>query len=207
MYHLTVPLALGPFTVRALKQMRLFLAPVVLCCAAFSQPASAQQSTPDPQVLEAFNGISAHAARIEPMLQQLRPDDWVAKGAPDTYVAQFNSVVEQIRAIQSDMASLAQHPDQMTECMKALFRVQSSHRTLISLMEGLRRWQNPALAELIESVAAEDQTDLDHLEQYVLQLASEKDQQYAVVNSEAQRCRATLSRQPADPPKTNKRTQ
>jgi hypothetical protein len=182
--------------------MRSFLATMFLCCAAF-----AQQSTPDPQVVATFNGISAHAARIEPMLQQLKPNDWVAKGAPDTYVTQFNSAIEQIHAIQSDMASLAQHPEQMTECMKALFRVQSSHRTLMSLMEGLRRWQNPALAELIESVAAEDQTDLDHLEQYVLQLANEKDQQYAVVDSEAQRCRATLSRQPAETPKVNKRPQ
>jgi hypothetical protein len=187
--------------------MRPFLAPVVLYVAAFSQLAIAQQPAADPQIVAAFNGISAHAARIEPMLQQLRPNDWVAKGAPDTYVTQFNSAIEQIHAIQSDMSALAQHPEQMTECMKALFRVQSSHRTLISLMEGLRRWQNPALAELIESVAAEDQADLDHLEQYVLQLASEKDQQYAVVDSEAQRCRATLSRQPADTTKTNKRTQ
>ncbi len=179
----------------------------LMCCAVFAQPASAQQSTPDPDVVAAFTGVAAHAARIEPMLQQLKPNDWVAKGAPDTYVTQFNSAIEQIHVIQSEMSALAQHPEQMTESIKALFRVQSSHRTLISLMEGLRRWQNPALAELIESVAAEDQTDLDHLEQYVLQLAIEKDQQYAVVDSEAQRCRATLSRQPAENPKTNKRTQ
>jgi hypothetical protein len=64
-------------------------------------------------------------------------------------------------------------------------------------MGGLRRYQNPALAELIESVAAEDQSQLDRLEQYVLELAGEKDRQYAVVDREAQRCRATLSREPA----------
>ncbi len=179
---------------------------LLFCCGAYSQSA-AQQPTVDPQIVAIFNGISTHAARIEPMLRQLRPNDWVAKGAPDTYVTQWNSALEQIHAIQDDMSALAQHPEQMTECMKALFRVQSSHRALISLMGGLRRYQNPALAELIESVAAEDQADLDHLEQYVLQLANEKDQQYAVVDNEAQRCRATLSRQPADTPKTNKRTQ
>lgn len=191
--------------------MRLFLATMLLwcallCCAAFSQRATAQPAV-DPDIAAIFTRISTHAARIEPMLQQLKPNDWVAKGAPDTYVTQFNSEIEQIHAIQSDMTALAQHPDQMTECMKALFRVQASERALNSLMGGLRRWQNPALAELIESVAAEDQADLDHLEQYVLQLASEKDRQYAVVDNEAQRCRATLSRQPADNPKTNKRTQ
>ena len=77
--------------------------------------------------MAAFNGISKHAARIEPMLQQLKPNDWVAKGAPDTYVTQWNSAIEQLHAIQTDMSALAQHPDQMTECMKALFRVQASH--------------------------------------------------------------------------------
>jgi hypothetical protein len=140
------------------------------------------------------------------MVQQLRVNDWVGKGAPDTYVKQWNSVLEQLQLIQADMSTLAQNPEQMTECMKALFRVQASHQALESLMGGLRRYQNPALADLIESVAAEDQADLDRLEQYVLELANEKDQQYAVVDHEAQRCRATLSKQPAESPKAKGRT-
>ena len=64
--------------------MRPFLATLFLvclmCCAAFSQ-----QSTADPQIVATFNGISTHAARIEPMLQQLRPNDWVAKGGGPRY--------------------------------------------------------------------------------------------------------------------------
>jgi len=181
--------------------MRPSLAILVFSCGTFAQ----QQ--PDPQVVAIFSAISQHASRIEPMLQQIKPNDWVAKGAPDTYVAQWNSAMEQLKAIQSDMSALAQHPEQMTECMKALFRVQASHQVLNSLMDGLRKYQNPALAELIESVSAEDQANIDRLEQYVLQLSTEKDQQYAVVDSEAQRCRATLSRQPADNARTRTRTQ
>jgi len=169
----------------------------------FSGAAFSQQ--PDPQVVAIFTGISEHAARIEPMLQQLRPTDWVAKGAPATYVTQWNTTLEQLRAIRADMSALAQRPDQVTECIKALFRVQASHQALNSLMGGLRRYQNPALADLIESVSAEDQSNLDRLQQYVVELATEKDQQYAVVDREAQRCRATLSRQPADTPKTKSR--
>lgn len=171
--------------------MRLFSAILFVSCGALAQ----QQ--PDPQVTAIFNGISQHAARLEPMLQQLKPKEWVSKGAPDTYLTQWNSMMEQLKAIQSDMSALEQHPEQMTECMRALFRVQASHQVLGSLMDGLRRYQNPALAELIESVSAEDQANIDRLEQYVLQLASDKDQQYAIVDSEAQRCRAILSRQPA----------
>lgn len=185
---------------RALKQMRPLLAVIL-----FSSGAFAQQ--PDPQVLAIFSGISQHAARIEPMIEQLKPNDWVEKGAPDTYVAQWNSVMQQLKAIQTDMSALVQHPEQMTECMKALFRVQASHQILNSLMGGLRRYQNPAMADLIESVSAEDQANIDRLEQYILQLAAEQEQQYAVVDNEAQRCRATLSRQPADNARTKTRTQ
>jgi hypothetical protein len=184
--------------------MRLFLVMLVCSCAGVSQQQPAPASLSDQQIARTLNAISLHAARIEPMLQQLKPNDWVAKGAPDTYVAQWNSTIGQFRAIQSDMAALAQRPDRMTECMKALFRAQASHQILSSLVGGLRRYQNPALADLIESVAAEDRGDLDRFQQYVLELASEKEQQFAVVDAEAQRCRAALSRQPAEPARTKR---
>jgi hypothetical protein len=105
------------------------------------------------------------------------------------------------------MQALAQHPDGLSDGLKALFRVEAVHQLLSSLMGGLRRYQNPALADLIESVAAEDRADLDNMQQYLLQLASDKEEQFAVVDKEAQRCRATLSRQPAPPASPNRRVQ
>jgi hypothetical protein len=159
----------------------------------------------DQEIASIFSGISQHAAQLGPMLEQLHPAEWVARGAPETYVAQWNSTLEQFRAIQTDMSTLAQHPDRMTDCMKALFRVQSSHQMLGSLLGGLRRYQNPALADLIDSVAAEDHADVDRLQRYILDLAVEKEQQFTVVDREAQRCRSNLSRQPAEPARTNRR--
>jgi ABC-type transport system involved in cytochrome bd biosynthesis fused ATPase/permease subunit len=151
----------------------------------------------DAQVVAIFNAISQHMARLQPMLEQVRVKEWVAKGAPDAYLQQLASIGKEIQAIEADMARLAQRPDQMQDCMRGLFRVQALHVPLHSLMGGLRRYQNPALADLIESVAAEDQTQVARLEQYVLELADAKDQQYNVVDKEAQRCRAMLSREPA----------
>jgi hypothetical protein len=156
------------------------------------------------QIADMFTGISRHAARLQPMLDEIRADEWVAKGAPDTYIAQRKSAIEQLQAIQGDISDLAQHPENMTGDMKALFRIEAFHRALDSLLDGLRRYQNPALAELIQSVAAEDRGDLDKLEQYILDLAGEKEQQFAVADSEAQRCRATLSKQPAQPAGTRR---
>jgi hypothetical protein len=180
--------------------MRPLISILLSLFAAIAQNSFAQTSASaaDPQTLEIFDGMSKHAARIEPMLRQLKPAEWVAKGAPDAYVAQWNSALVEIQGIQTDMSSLLQHPDHMVDAMKALFRVESSHQLLGSLMGGLRRYQNPALADLIESVAAEDHRDIERLQAYLLDLAGTKEQQFELVDKEAQRCRGMLSRQPAD---------
>ena len=101
--------------------MRLFLAALILACGASAQtnsspagsssPASSAPGMTDEDVAAIFSRLSQRAARIEPMLEQLHPNDWIAKGAPDTYLAQWNSIREQFGAIQSDMSALAQNPD------------------------------------------------------------------------------------------------
>jgi hypothetical protein len=163
--------------------MRLFLAVLILSGGAFAQQASSSPGMTDEDVAAIF------------------------KGAPDAYLAQWNSTREQFRAIGSDMSALAQHPDHLTESMKALFRVQATHQMLASLMGGARKYQNPALADLIESVAAEANSDIDRFEKHLLELADEKEQQFTVADREAQRCRAILSRQPAAPAATNRKPQ
>jgi len=152
-------------------------------------------------VIATFQRISQHAGRLAPMLGQVSAQEWLAKGAPDTYVAQLTSTRQQLDAIMADMSALAQHPEQMQDCMKGLFRIQAFHRSLDSLMGGLRKYQNPALADLIQSVAAEDQSDLDKVQSWVLDLADQKEQEYKVIDHEAQRCRAILSKDPAPAPR------
>lgn len=182
--------------------MRPYISVLLLAAsAAFAQqPAVESAGFSDQQILDIFNGISQHEAQLQPMLEQIRAGDWVAKGAPDAYIAQLETARQQAGAIKIDMSELVQHPDHMTDCIKALFRARAFHDVLGSLLGGVRRYQNPALADLIESVAAEDQAQLGRLEQYVLELATDKEQQFAVIDKEAQRCRATLSRQPAATP-------
>ena len=172
-----------------------FLAFVSLALHAQQPPAPAIAA--DRQVVGMFDRLSRHALGVQPMLEQVRAADWVSKGAADTYVTQLNSARQQIQAIQTDLADLTQHPDHMQDCLKALFRIQGFHRSLDSLMAGLRSYQNPALADLIVSVAAEDQSDLEQLQNYILDLANRKEQEYQVVDREAQRCRAIISREPA----------
>jgi hypothetical protein len=182
--------------------MRFLLATLIFSCSAFCQ-----QSMSDEEVAAIFSRISQRAARIEPMLEQLHPNDWIAKGAPDTYLSQWDSIRRQFTAIESDMSDLTRHPDRLTDSMNALFRMQATHLALGSLMGGVRKYQNPALADLIESVAAEASGDIDRFEKHLLEMSTEKERQFTLVDREAQRCRANLSRQPAAPAGANRKPQ
>lgn len=186
-----------------LKTMRLRPAPLVVLALSSlvggvavraQQPVAAIPA--DQRNIELFQRIATYPARLAPYLEQIRPVEWVIKGAPDTYQAQLSSAKQQVDAIRNEMSAMAQHPDHMQEAMRALFRVQAFHRSLDSLMGGLRKYQNSALADLIQSVAVADQEDLGKLQEYILELANEKEQEFQVVDHEAQRCRSTLSKEP-----------
>ena len=69
--------------------------------------------------------------------------------------------------------------------------------TFGSVIEGIRKYQNPALADLVQAVMGENSTNRDRLRQYIQDLAEQKEQEFRVVDQEAQRCRETLLHQPS----------
>jgi hypothetical protein len=150
--------------------------------------------------------ILQRSEQLKPMLDQVHTADWVAKGAPDAYVPQWSSLTEQNLAIENDMTAVEQHPEAMSEIMKALFRVHRFDSDLDRLLRTVRRYQNPALADLIESVSAGDQRGVQKLQQYVLDLASEKERLLDVEDKEAQRCRSQLANQPLARPGPARKT-
>jgi hypothetical protein len=166
----------------------------------------------DPVVLEPAEvtaiaqQISRRSDQLKPMLDQVHAADWVAKGAPEAYIAQWSSLTEQNLAIETDMTTVEQRPAAMSEIMKALFRVHRFDSDLDRLLKAVRRYQNPALADLIESVAPADQNGVVKLQQYVLDLASEKERLLDVEDKEAQRCRSELANQPPARPAAARKT-
>jgi hypothetical protein len=104
------------------------------------------------------------------------------------------------------MSGIAQHPEAMQDVMRALFRVHRFDSDLDGLLGSVRRYQNPALADLIESVAAGDLKSIEKLEQYVLDLANEKERELDLENNEAQRCRSILASQPPVHPSAPRKT-
>ncbi len=82
------------------------------------------------------------------------------------------------------------------------FRAQSLETGIDSLIDGVRKYQNPAVGDLLASVLGENSSNRDKLRQYITDLAANNEQEFQVVDKEAQRCRGILNRQPA-PSKKN----
>ena len=81
--------------------------------------------------------------------------------------------------------------------MNVYFRVQALEARLTSLVDGVRNYQNPAVGDLIVGIVGENSGNRDKLRQYISDLADQKEQELAVADKEAQRCRVQLNRQPA----------
>ena len=149
-----------------------------------------------PDISRTIQEIATNAERMLPMMEQIKPNDWVAKGASETYVAQWKTSEEQCKALVADAHALAKSPDKLVDILKVLFRVQFLEIAMGSLEEGLRKYQNPALAELLNGTRAENIPNREKLQQYAIDLADQREQDYKVADAEAQRCRGQIVTQP-----------
>lgn len=145
--------------------------------------------------------ISAHADRLQPALAKIDARPWVVKGASDTYVAQLESCKEQSRALVEGAKALARKPEQLSVALEVYFRIHGLDTMINSLAEGMRKYQSPADAQTLVALGAEIGANRDRLQRYIVNLAAAQEQDLAVMDREAQRCRAALTQAPPKPVK------
>ena len=146
-----------------------------------------------------IDSLSTESKRLKPLLDQADPSKWEDKSAATSYAAQWKSAQNEIQYLGTTAVNFAKEPERLTLALETLFRLESLERTLASYSNGLKRYGNPAVAELIDGVARENVDNREHLRQYVSELAQTKEQEFRIADQEAQRCRNTLSRQPPAP--------
>jgi hypothetical protein len=176
---------------------------------AFGQSADPNQASAAPQGVASewdarkmIEALGAQAQHLKPIIDQVQPAEWQSQGASGTYVAQLNTAQAQLKYLIASADAFSRQPERLPLGLDAYFRMQAIDTALGSLVEGVRKYQNPALASIMQSVVAENSTNRDRLRQYLQDLASQKEQEFEVADREAQRCRAAMLQQPA--PKTKK---
>ncbi len=147
-------------------------------------------------VRKLLDSLDLEAQHLKPIVDQVKPESWVSKGAPSAYVTQWKTAQAELRYLLSSSEALSRQPEKLTLALDTYFRMQAMESTVGSVVEGVRKYQNPALANLMQSVVGENSANRDRLRQYVQDLAAQKEQEFQVADREAQRCRDKLMHQP-----------
>ena len=119
----------------------------------------------------------------------MTPQEWVSKGAPQTYVTQWKGAEDELRYLVDSANALKKQPERLTFALDTYFRLQGLTARLDSLVDGVRKYQNPAVGDLLIGVLIDNSANRDKLRQYITDLAATKEQEFEVADKEAQRCR------------------
>jgi hypothetical protein len=182
---------------------RLFETVPWFACVALSLPtllcAQSQVSVglpPDWDAGVIIGEMGNHAARLLPTLDKIDAKAWAAQGASETYAAQLQSAKDQAAAIAADAKTLSRNPEKLSGCLEFFFRIQGLEQMIDSLEGAVRKYQSPPLADELAAQSAENGTNRNRFQTYIVTLAAQREQECAVMDKEAQRCRSVVATEP-----------
>jgi hypothetical protein len=143
-----------------------------------------------------FNDLIAQSARLQPLLKQIKPNEWTLAGAPQSYAALWESISQENQNFAVQAKALARAPEKLADSLRLLEQMHSIQENVSALLQGVAKYQNPALAELISGIQTEGKPARDAYSQRVLDLVTERESQFLTADHEAQRCRTILSKDP-----------
>ena len=151
-----------------------------------------------------LEALTLQMQHLKSVIERVKPEGWVANGAPQTYVSQWKTSQTELNYLLGSIDALAKQPERLPLALDAYFRMQAMESTFGSVIEGIRKYQNPAIADLLQGVANENSTNRDKLRQFLQDLAVQKEQEFQVADKEAQRCRSVMMNQPTASPARGK---
>lgn len=165
---------------------------LLLACSLASLPQAAPSNSgvgAEWNTRESILEMSKRLGEVKPILDQFRPKEWESKGAPAAYGQQLASTLEELRGVEWALGNLSGKPEKLSFALDAYFRVQSFRLKIGSMGEAVRRYQNPAVAELIDAYLTDSSASQIQLQRYLKDLTELKEAELDVMSQEAQRCR------------------
>ena len=160
-------------------------------------PATPQEMAPRWEVIEMAQGVDLHATEMKALLEQVRPKEWIQDGAPDAYVTQHEGMISEIDSLAASAQDMIRHPDKLKSVVDTFLWIDRLSSMIESLEQVVRRYQNGAVAELLVAARDRNVTESEKLKGYLRQLVVSRETEMDIADSEVQRCREQLARQPA----------
>jgi len=135
--------------------------------------------------------------KLEPLLAQMNPQEWVAKkGAPDGYVQQWQVAHSQLSEALAAARTLAQKTESLPLALDAYFRFEALEVTSRSLEEAVMRYGDRFTADQLSGLIARNFSRRERFRDYIRDLAASSETNFKLADEEAQRCRGIISREP-----------
>lgn len=167
---------------------------------AFVFAASAQREGMIPrwQVEELTQGIAQNVETAAKLVVALRPHEWIRNGAPEVYVQQHDTLLEEMQQVKLAALALGREPERLTYAVDTFLWLDRIDALLASVSAGVRRYYNGAVADLLDSARNRNADGIATIKLYMRQLAVHVEGSMDVAHREAQRCREQIAAQPQE---------
>jgi len=140
-------------------------------------------------------GIAQQAREVASVLSAAKPEKWTELGAPEAYVRQLRSTQNEAAALIRSADLLARDPEKMTAALDTYFVMLDMEQLGGSLANGLRKYQSVAVGDRLAQELGATAAFRAKLREHITSLAAVREEEFQVMNQEAQRCRGMISRQ------------
>ena len=156
--------------------------------------ASAQSLLPEWESRKLAQSVVESTARLAPVLDQISPNDWARNGGPEGYVRQLQSIKNGIYYISISAKQFSTDPQKLSAALDTYMRMQWVEGQVGSLEQGVRKYQDPGIADMLVAAITENAVARTQLQKYLIDLASYRETELSVMAREAQQCRSAVTR-------------
>ena len=171
------------------------LAAIAMCCRGQQADIAGIENPWDVRTI--LTNLSQDTSQLKTLLDGLRPQQWSEKGAPSTYILQFQTAGRQVNDVIATTKLLTQKTDSLALSLDDYFRLEALDVTTRSLEDGARKYGERSSADKLSQLIARNFNNRERFREYIRNLAATTEQNFKIADEEAQRCRAMISKEPA----------
>lgn len=161
-----------------------------------------QRMAPPPQGLQApwdirqmLTALNAENAKMQPILEQMHPQQWLDNGAPPAYISQYQQMRTQMDDVIRSVKSLSQQTDSLSAALDTYFRMESLEVSARSVYECVKKYGERSSADALSAVIAQSFDNRQRFREYLQDLSTQREQEFKIADDEAQRCRGMISKE------------
>ena len=169
-----------------------FLSLVLLAQAATPALQSSPGAPADWEMRPRIEKLGTDVGQLKPVFDQIQPGSWTVEGGPEAYQKQQKACADGLNYVQNAIVRWSAQPDKLSLMLETLIRIESMDQQAISLSQGVRKYHNPAVADILDSMLNSLSGDLEWLRSQSLDMAQQREKELDVAQKEAQRCRSQI---------------